>query len=211
MNIKKLLIYAGLFMAAFAVINTGMYFFLRATQPKSAATHLASAPSDSLGQAGSARVEPTTKMDGAPDTLTGRLTADVPVGQIQPTPSAQAADTMTTPVDTRGSSHSLANAEATVISDSSQTDSTAAMHSTLQSARTGDTKELTKLAKLMDSMKPKEAAAIASGLDTDTIVALVMKMKERSAAKFMAALPSDQAGRVAARMSEMAIVVRDKL
>jgi hypothetical protein len=64
-------------------------------------------------------------------------------------------------------------------------------------------KELAKLAKVLEGMKPAEAAAIASRLGTEEIVALVMKMKDRKAAKMMAELPVDLAAQVAERMSEM--------
>jgi flagellar motility protein MotE (MotC chaperone) len=68
----------------------------------------------------------------------------------------------------------------------------------------GDAQQVDKLAKLLESMKPVEAADIISHLTTDQIVALVMKMKERTAGRMLAALPIEQAAQVAERMSRTA-------
>jgi flagellar motility protein MotE (MotC chaperone) len=65
------------------------------------------------------------------------------------------------------------------------------------------TKEISKLAKMLEGMKPVEAAAIAERLPDETIVQLVLRMKSRAGAKMMAALPVPIAASVAARMAEL--------
>lgn len=65
------------------------------------------------------------------------------------------------------------------------------------------TAEISKLAKLLEGMKPDEAAVIAERLPTDTIVDLVMRMKSRNGAKMMASLPVPVAASVATRMAEL--------
>lgn len=65
------------------------------------------------------------------------------------------------------------------------------------------TAEISKLAKLLEGMKPDEAAVIAERLPTETIVQLVMRMKSRNGAKMMASLPVPVAASVATRMAEL--------
>jgi flagellar motility protein MotE (MotC chaperone) len=52
---------------------------------------------------------------------------------------------------------------------------------------------LSKLAKLYESMKPAEAAQIASQLDTRLLVEIVPRMKDRSAAKMLSAMDTQKA------------------
>jgi flagellar motility protein MotE (MotC chaperone) len=73
-----------------------------------------------------------------------------------------------------------------------------------------DAASLAKLAKLLEAMKPAEAASVVSGLDTEQIVALVLKMKDRTAGRMLAALPPDVSVKVALRMSQAAVQTRGK-
>jgi flagellar motility protein MotE (MotC chaperone) len=52
---------------------------------------------------------------------------------------------------------------------------------------------LSKLAKLYESMKPGEAAIIASQLDTRLLVEIVPRMKDRSAARMLSAMDTQKA------------------
>lgn len=56
-----------------------------------------------------------------------------------------------------------------------------------------DEKTLRKLAKLYESMKPAEAAQIASQLQNDLVVEIIPRMKERSAAKMLSAMDTNKA------------------
>ena len=61
---------------------------------------------------------------------------------------------------------------------------------------------LNKLAKLYESMKPDEAAKIASQLENDLIVEIIPRMKERSAAKLLAAMDTKTAAEITRLISE---------
>jgi len=61
---------------------------------------------------------------------------------------------------------------------------------------------ITKLAKLYNSMKPKEAAVIASSLKVELLVEIISKMKERKAAGLMESLPPALASTVSRKLGE---------
>jgi flagellar motility protein MotE (MotC chaperone) len=205
---KKSLIYAGLFVASFLVINVGVFFFLKMTQPKVGAritdSNTVHAAGDSLAHANATPVDSTLK-DSTQQVADASTPADtaknsdhaaaLPAAEeVQPavTEEAQA------PEETASQKPETEKAEAV---DEQPADNTEAV---VTAALAGDAKEMSKLAKLLESMKPGEAADIVSHLSTDQIVTLVMKMKDRSAGKMLAALPIEQAARVAERMSQTA-------
>jgi len=101
----------------------------------------------------------------------------------------------------------LSSVDSTPVADAAKPDTKS---SETAVAAVGDEKQMAKLAKLLESVKPGEAATIAARLDTDQIVALVMKMKDRSAGKMLAAMPPEQAAKIALRMSEMATATRGR-
>ncbi|MCD6380125.1 hypothetical protein J7M07_06745 [bacterium] len=61
---------------------------------------------------------------------------------------------------------------------------------------------ISKLAKLYNSMKPKEAAGIASSLKVELLMEIISKMKERKAAGLMEALPPALASNISRRLGE---------
>jgi flagellar motility protein MotE (MotC chaperone) len=220
MNIKKILFNAGLFMAAFLVINVGMYFFLKATQPKSVtsiapgaaviATQDTTTKNISVAVDSTASSSPLNKEDeqNTSDNMAALLTQDsTSTGTEGNALQADSVDE-TKPVlndsiiasDTLPSSEKLAETEN--IKENAQ--------NTVQTVASGDPKELTKLAKLLDSMKPRDAAAIISDLNVDMIVTLIMKMKDRNAAKMMAEMSPELAARVAINMSDKATIAGRK-
>ena len=75
-----------------------------------------------------------------------------------------------------------------------------ALHSSLKdekaSIKQQNEESLNKLAKLYESMKPAEAAKIASQLQNDLVVEIIPRMKERSAAKLLAAMDSKTAAEI---------------
>ena len=202
---KKNLIYAGLFVASFLVINVGVFFFLKATQPKVGArvgdSIAANAQGDSLAQASAAHPDSvrTDSTEHAADALVSADTAatsDQAAAVPEPEATQPAATEETqVPVET-----ALLKPEEEKV-DENPVDST---ETVVTAALAGDAQEMAKLAKLLESMKPDEAADIVSHLSTDQIVTLVMKMKDRAAGKMLAALPIEQAARVAERMSQTA-------
>jgi hypothetical protein len=215
---KQYLTYAGLFVACFLVINVGMYFFLHSTQPalESAMNEAADSTStvvDSVSVVQSASAD-------SPAAATPVLTPDEHTQLVE-----ALGGVATEPVDTSIATKSIQSmyeepVAANEVSELQQPDTdpnllmagndseynTPAIDSaeiSPQNLPQSNPKELNKLAKLLEGMKPAEAAAIASRLGIEEIVALVMKMKDRKAAKMMAELPVDKAAQVAERMSEI--------
>jgi hypothetical protein len=197
---KKLLIPAALFVAGFLVINVGMFFFLKATQPKvggRVVTQAAHAPVDSLALTAAAKTDSSAMV--APqlpsaDTVTQAVSV-MPV-PVETTAVIPVADEITaSAVDTPATEP---EAEVSEAPPETSTDEV------IEALQSGDSRQTAKLAKLLESMKPVEAADIASHLTTDQIVALVMKMKDRTAGRMLAALPIEQAAQVAERMSQTA-------
>jgi flagellar motility protein MotE (MotC chaperone) len=62
-------------------------------------------------------------------------------------------------------------------------------------------KSTKKLAKLYESMPAKEAASILSGMDMELVLGVLKRMKERPAAKIMAALDPARAAALSSLMS----------
>jgi flagellar motility protein MotE (MotC chaperone) len=63
-------------------------------------------------------------------------------------------------------------------------------------------KAISKLAKMYEGMKPREAAKIAAKLDVDLLVQIIPRMKERAAAKLLAAMETSKAVRITQRLGE---------
>lgn len=209
---KKLLPTIGLYLGTFIVLNVAMFFLLKLTQPAPAPSELA------LGQDStahdSAHVELTDSLVADPHS--GEHTAEVESMHGDSTTPDSAAAHSTAKMDTTAhqanaemnpAQHETANveqhseepvAEATIEaagSDSATTEEA--------SSETKSGEEIAKLAKVLEGMKPAEAAVIAERLPTDTIVELVMRMKARTGAKMMASLPVPVAANVASRMAEL--------
>lgn len=216
---KKYIVYAGMFLGSFLVINVGMYFVLSMTQPEtvnetseladstgmvpdSAAVALQDTsiqheaeqaavpeePSDEIAQ-----TLPVQVQDTIPQTDVKEESAAVEPAHFEITAEDMSLNQQTIPQEETSESY---NEEQAVQAALSQQEINAPKLAPNQ-------KELAKLAKLLEGMKPAEAAAIASRLDIEEIVALVMKMKDRKAAKMMAELPISTAALVAQRMSEL--------
>lgn len=220
---KKYLIYAGMFLGSFLVVNVAMYFVLSMTHPK---------PSQEMSEA----VDSTAVISDTSMVALHDSTVHGEIDSLETIPAhgdslQQQTDAVETPpefaeIPAPDSTYEVENqaAESTSLQQPVEdntaallTDNTAeAQQTALQPEITEpslapDPKELAKLAKLLEGMKPAEAAAIASRLSTDEIVALVMKMKDRKAAKMMAELPVSTAALVAQRMSELVGQPGDKL
>lgn len=213
-----------IFLASFVVINVAMYFFLKATQPKSAVPALATQVkvSDSVAHS-------TTPTVAQPTPATPEVKKDTIKNQ-QVSPILAAPDT-TTPVpieepDMRQAAAVEVNESEVPITETNEAPEFAAESEEPAESDTealseeetepdeqamdvsgtpaeSDPRQLQRLAKLLESMKPQQAAPIMSRLSDGTIVALFMRMRERPAAKIMALLPVEQAARVSFLMSGM--------
>lgn len=65
-----------------------------------------------------------------------------------------------------------------------------------------DRKRVTRLAKILESMKPQEAAPLMGQLTDDLNVAILMKMKERPAGKILSEMPVSRAAAISRLISQ---------
>lgn len=212
---NKIVRLAALLLGSFALINVGMFFFLKMTQPK-------------IGP----RVETTAKTENrfpADSTLhpnvavkADTVTASSPI-RNEPVAAESAVDSTVSQQPVASSlvppgepalpappppEKSLSSVDSTPVANAP--DSATSNTQIAAAALNGDSKELAKLAKLLESVKPEEAASIAAQLDVDQIVTLVMKMKDRSAGRMLAKMPPEQAARVALRMTQLSAQTRGR-
>ncbi|MCL4305000.1 hypothetical protein KJZ99_03745 [bacterium] len=206
--IKKYLPTIGLYVGTFFVLNVIAHFVLRFMQPRPAPSEI---------------VQSTTSADSLHTETADSLLSDLDVDPLSDVSSSAgvelvSADTSknfastTEPINPPAETvpeMPLAAQQAVVQPDpngeermqldaGSVVENPEALESEVRSAA-----ELAKLAKMLEGMKPAEAAVIAERLPTDTIVQLVMRMKARSGAKMMASLPVPVAASVAERMTEL--------
>jgi hypothetical protein len=203
---KKLLMTVGMYVGSFVVINVGIYFFLNMTQPKlGARVGMNGMPADSLAR-DSLRLAahgdaPAARGDSLPVALV-HADSTAPVSDslhaLAQAHDSLPATTTTPPPETTSTDAGSTEPAATETPAEAHTE---APESAAPVADANSAAEMAKLAKALEAMKPDAAAAIAGQLTTDQIVALVMRMKDRTAGRMLAALPPDQAAQVALRMS----------
>lgn len=209
-KLKKLLPQIGLYLGTFLVLNVAMYFFLEMTQPKSAvlalhgADSLAVANGDSLAHdslsaehaEASAGHDSTTQETDSSATHEMAEANDSTAHGEEPQHAPETVETAHE--DSAASGEMLAENPVEQSPEDLAANEPPVVNETPQS-----TAEISKLAKMLEGMKPTEAAVIVEGLPTETIVQLVMRMKSRNGAKMMASLPVPVAASVASRMAEI--------
>jgi hypothetical protein len=186
---KTILVAALLFIGSFAVINAGMYFFLSRTHAGPAARKVVS------GETASERA--ADSLQTASENDSSAVNGDVllaSTARADSTASAFESPLAAEPITDSGSGDTTELL--------AETGTVEAPDDTPAVAVPSNPAELAKLAKALEAMKPDAAAAIAAQLDTDQIVALVMKMKDRTAGRMLAAFPPELAAQVALQMSQ---------
>lgn len=220
---KKILLYAGLFLGSFAVINTGVYFFLKATQPKTvvaatgehegADSSLASSEAPHGNEKESAPAKSVDAQESAAPGEEPVVNAVEPSGPKERS-NEHPAEAKRTLNKKAAVKHSPPPEEEPLVEQQDESDYVPEQEPEIAGTGRGapapeetavdtSTTRIAKLAKLLESMKPSDAASIASELDTDVIVSIVLRMKDRNAAKIMAALPVELAQEVAQQMSQV--------
>jgi flagellar motility protein MotE (MotC chaperone) len=208
-----------LFVGSFVLINAAMYFLLKGTQPKSTipAMSIQSSPSDSTVQAAAVTPPAQTTAAAKKDTTAAQETS--PATPVE-TPTQQ--ETKESPVAESGGQEesSTATTESageyeTPTGSQEQTEPTAEFNESEEPdvnipaeelsnvATQGNPRQIQRLAKVLEAMKPEQAALIVTRLPDDTIVAVFMKMRERPAAKILALLPVEQAARISQLMIQI--------
>lgn len=62
------------------------------------------------------------------------------------------------------------------------------------------TKKVAKLVKIIDKMKPVDTASVFSKLDDELVLQLLLRMKDRNAAKVLSQMPPSRAARLTAKL-----------
>ncbi len=220
MSKKNLIFYGIVVVGGFLVTNTGVYFLLRATQPKTAVnltalSDSASASSETLthhGTVASNDQRADAEEHAALDVNEQQEHSTHSESSDQLAEEAKSIGTNPNGKSSQGDLRSEQHARQTAMTES-DLEPASSDESDWQESQTAANSDdadslnhlkLVKLAKLMESMKPQDAAMVATDLSTNTIVEIMMLMKDRSAAKIMAALPPEVSSRVALQMTELA-------
>lgn len=164
----------GVFLVAFLLINGSMYFLLNHVRSTYVMPYYQLLMQDSLRQDSLARV---TKPDSVQSVVAG-LASDF--------------------IQSRRANDSLSQVN---LGQKNQIDN---LQSQVNEWEERDLKlnneQIAKLAKIFGNMKPKNAAPIMEQMDDGSIVDVLFKVKERQAAKIMAAMPAPRAARLADRI-----------
>ncbi|MBK6766416.1 MAG: hypothetical protein IPG71_08885 [bacterium] len=204
---KKLLPTIGLYAGTFIVLNVAMFFLLKMTQPAPSPSELALGQ-DSTGH-DSTHAELVDSLSVGSHATEHTQEAELAHGDSVEPPVADTTAVDPHQMDTAANdqAHDTAVVEADVEQPlvESPVRSAEVDSASLEDPpdEVNDGAEIAKLAKVLEGMKPAEAAVIAERLPTDTIVELVMRMKARTGAKMMASLPVPVAANVATRMAEL--------
>lgn len=208
-KLKKLLVPIGIYLGTFIVLNVGIFFLLKMTQPKSAVLDgTLHGDSTAISAEDSALAIEEAEFDHAleaAEQAVSQATNSEHQGESGQH-SSDSSDSTQDEIEAHASSELGADTSLTEVSETevSGEDSSASAETEVNvSESPSSTAEISKLAKLLEGMKPDEAAVIAERLPTDTIVDLVMRMKSRNGAKMMASLPVPVAASVATRMAEL--------
>ncbi|MCB9365972.1 MAG: hypothetical protein H6508_02120 [Calditrichaeota bacterium] len=206
---KKLLPTIGLYVGTFIVLNVAMYFILRFTQPQPSpsevAAHEASADSAGVHADSTHAIEhhsDSTHAEFDPEFTDDHQTEQQAdhAGSEDGVPETAHAAAET---HSQESNAQKPDSEAHATPKPETSEETAALEEQDSPDSPRSEAEIAKLAKMLEGMKPTEAATIAERLPAETIVQLVMRMKARNGAKMMASLPVPLAASVAERMAEL--------
>ncbi len=200
LTLKNLIIVIG----SVVVINVAMFFILKATQPKSAVPELLAGAemSDSTAHAEHDSVQ-TVKAPLA-EAIKDSQTHDKPNADSSTLASVPEKANKITPETTQDMDTSHMDTSYTAPIEETVAEQPEEQAAQLTAAVSqGDIKQFQRLSKLLQSMKPNEAAPIMVHLSDETIVAIFMRMRERSAAKIMSLLPIERSVRISRLMTCM--------
>jgi flagellar motility protein MotE (MotC chaperone) len=204
---KTILLMAGGFLLSFVVICVGMYFLLKMTQPLPPATELAqgTATTDTTAKdttrALSEKIDSTTtpqSEESKTELAANALPEDSTVVAAKAKESAEnlqnEKDTTQTPL-----SEAVAPPDLTESTSDSNGQELKAL---IQKGPAFDPNRITRLARIFEAMKPKQAAPVMSQLDNEVIVMILMKMKERAAAKILGEMSVERAASISRQISQ---------
>ncbi|MBU1706711.1 hypothetical protein KKB28_02195 [bacterium] len=201
LTLKNLIIVLG----SVVVINVAMFFILKATQPKSAVPDLLAGAEMSDSTAHTEHDSVQTVQEPLAEAIKDSQTHDKPNADSSTLASVTEATHEIVPETTQDMDTSHMDTSFTVPMDEETIAEQPEEHATrlAEAASQGDIKQFQRLSKLLQSMKPNEAAPIMVHLSDETIVAIFMRMRERSAAKIMSLLPIERSVRISRLMAYM--------
>ena len=208
---KTIIMMAGGFLLSFLVINVGMYFLLKMTQPipppqmaqetqTSDSTAASIVEADTNGTVPEGIEADTSAMAEKPDL---NLTA-LGVPQDSLIPASKVKEMMAHLLKEQDTSRAQQGEVAELIStaegatDSNQTE----LKILMAKGGSFDMNRIARLAKIFEAMKPKQAAPVLSQLDNDVIIMILLKMKERPAAKILGEMSVERAASISRQISQ---------
>ena len=207
---KTIIMMAGGFFLSFLVINVGMFFLLKMTQPippqvaqeslVSDSTAVSMVAADTTGSIPEGIESDTSAMTEKPN----MDLAAYGLPQDSLIPASKVKEMMARLLREQDSTHAQANEVAAPLSNTENTaDSTQAELGVLMAKGSNfDMNRIARLAKIFEAMKPKQAAPVLSQLDNDVIIMILLKMKERPAAKILGEMSVERAASISRQISQ---------
>jgi hypothetical protein len=192
-KISPILLYAGAFIASYLVICVIMFFILK-SQQKEISAEIAAQDTTQLAV-------DTTKVDSAL-----AVKADTTKKTADTSTVATIDTTVGIPAETPPSLAEVPALRDTITAESLRVD-TAMVAEVGIVAETPDSasiaeqrRKVARLIRIVDSMKPADTADVLSKLDDDFAIQVLLRMKERNAAKVLSMMPPSRAARLTAKI-----------
>ena len=207
---KTIIMMAGGFLLSFLVINVGMYFLLKMTQPLPPQVAQKIQVSDSttnpvLVADTNATIPAGIESDTSAiaekpimDSAAYGLPQDslIPASKVKEMMARLLKEQDTTQTQLSEVAAPLSTTEGSP--DSNQ----AELRVLMAKGNNFDMNRIARLAKIFEAMKPKQAAPVLSQLDNDVIVLILLKMKERPAAKILGEMSVERAASISRQISQ---------
>jgi flagellar motility protein MotE (MotC chaperone) len=207
---KTIIMMTGGFLLSFLVTNIAMYFLLKMTQPTPAPqmTQQAQSPDSSvvasvLTDTAGVALEVTKNNASADSTKSELNLAANGLSQDSLIPAGKVKEMMAHLLKEQDTSLVPPSEMAEPLSTEGASDSNQAELKVLMSKGGNfDMNRIARLAKIFEAMKPKQAAPVLSQLDNDVIVMILLKMKERPAAKILGEMSVERAASISRQISQ---------
>ena len=200
---KTLIVLIGGFFLSFAVICVGMYFVMKTMRPPvspQTAGEIQGAEMDSMSQIAGDIIEDTLIVEEVPavDLTKYGLTEDslLEADQVKRVIAQLEEERDKAYAQLAGAQQDLSSQEEA--SDSLQRE----LAELLQLQDKFDATSINRLARIFESMKAREAAPVMVQLSDNVNVTILMKMKERPAAKILSEMPVSRAAAISRMISQ---------
>jgi len=197
--------WVGGFLVSFAGICVGMFFLLKSMQPPEMTPVAAMAEGQAVPEStiAAAREIPVVVITSNVEIPDIDLTEyGLPAGGMIPADSVKVAIARLLE-EKEEAQQELADVQQSLTSKAQTADSLQRELATLlQTQGDFDTKRIGRLAKIFEAMKADEAAPVIAQLSDDVTVSILLKMKERPAAKILSVLPVARAATISRLISQ---------